>query len=185
MGLPVHVSEDPASSATEWENLETCARKTVLQRFPTLANPPPHYRRERTRTPYRLYKCIAPINGDRTIVFPGHIHLGHNFITAEAQALWALAYLDGRLELPTDEQKAWEVSKTIAWCRLRYLEKGWDGNYFYFDMVPYVDMLLCDSGLSSHRRSWLKTQTAPLMAQDLKPLCQEYIQKSPQQADRR
>lgn len=95
-------------------------------------------------------------------------------MAAESQALWALAYLDGRMDLPDKGQMAWEVELTNAWNQLSYLDRGWEGNFFYFDLILYVDMLLSDIGLASHRRPWLKTQVAPFTAHDLKPLCQEY-----------
>lgn len=178
LGLPTRVSEEPTTGAVEWQDLCDRARRHVLQRFPGLANSPSYYRRVPTTTPYRLYRGIAPICGDRSVVFLGFIQVGNNFMAAESQALWALAYLDGRIDLPDKGQMAWEVELTNAWNQLRYLDRGWEGNFLYFDLIPYVDMLLSDIGLTSHRRLWLKTQITPFTARHLKPLCQEYCTKT-------
>ena len=73
-----------------------------------LANPPPHYYKHVTRTPYRLYKYIAPlsdINSARSIIFIGQIYVGNYFRAVEAQSLWAIAYLDKKLVLPEVEER--------------------------------------------------------------------------------
>lgn len=96
-------------------------------------------------------------------------------MVAEAQALWAVAYLDRRLNLPAMSEMEREVAETVTWCRLRYPSKGRDGTFYYFDVVPYVDSLLKQVGLQSHWRSWPMGQVAPMTARDLGTLMQEYL----------
>jgi len=176
LGLPVPVEREDKIVSEHWKQLEQHSRSAVLQRFPRLADPPPHFLRPALSTPYRLYKAIAPLN-DSSIVLLGHIQVGNNFGAAEVQALWATAYLDGRIAMPSKENKEQEIAETNAWCRLRYLDKGQSGTFFYFDQVHYMDMLLADLCLKSHKAKGIKGIFRPVLAQDLKGLVDEYIQK--------
>ena len=110
----------------------------------------------------------------RGITFLGHIVTGNNFRGAECQALWAVAYLDGQLRLPSKEDTEREVAMSIAWCRRRYLSKGALGYRLYFDLVPYADALLQQLGLESH---WKKGRPKDFftlcVAEDLKDLSSE------------
>jgi len=110
----------------------------------------------------------------RGIVFLGHIVIGNNFRAAECQALWAVAYLDGQLSLPSKEDMEKEVAMSIAWCRRRYRSKGELGHWLYFDLVPYTDALLQQLGLESHRKkNRAKDFFTPCVAEDLKDLSSE------------
>lgn len=104
--------------------------------------------------------------------------LGNNFRNAEVQALWATAALDGTLKLPSPAEMERDISRVVAWCRRRYLAKGAQGNWFYFDVVPYSDNLLSSLSLSSHRKkSWLRDFFEPCLAIDLAKMIPEYRHK--------
>ncbi len=173
LGLPSPRADEDSDAATEWQHLDTQAREEVLQRFPSLAHPPAHFARQMTTTPYRLYKAIAPLD-DKSVVILGHIQVGNNFMAAECQALWAVAYFDGRIDLPPRTVMAKEIALNNAWCSLRYLDKGNLGTWYYFDLVPYVDMLLGHIGFCPYRRPWPLSVLLPVTAKDLRELCQEY-----------
>ena len=103
--------------------------------------------------------------------------VGNNFLTSEVQALWAVAYLDGRIEdLPSEGEIEREVAETVAWDRRRYLNKGELGSRFHYDVVDYADGLLEQLGLGSHRRrkGWIADLMDPCFAEDLKGLVDEY-----------
>ena len=159
-----------------WRKLEQLADTDVCQRFPRLQRPPPHYTGSSARSPFRLYKYMVPVNPDmQGIVFLGHIVIGNNFRAAECQALWAVAYLDRRLGLPSEEKMRQEVAMSVAWCRRRYLSKGASGNWLYFDLVPYTDALLQQLGLKSHKaKGRLKDFFSPCIAEDLNELLSEF-----------
>lgn len=117
LGLPHPRADQPSAEQKVWANLEAAADKKVLSSFPLLANPPPHHRKHVTRTPYRLYKHIAPlsnIDGARSIVFIGQICVGNYFRAVEAQSLWATAYLAKKLVLPEVEERQEEVALFTA-----------------------------------------------------------------------
>ena len=182
LGLPVPTALQPAEDASSWAKLDAHASTEILQRFPILAHPPPHFSTPTLLTPLRLYKAMLPIS-DPSIIFLGKIMLGNHFRTAEVQALWALSVLDGTLDLPTETVMERDVAETVAWCKKRYLGKGQFGNWFWFDMVPYTDALLAQMDLWSHRRErgegWMEWRelVKPCFARDLSGLIGEYKRK--------
>lgn len=113
----------------------------------------------------------------RGIVFLGHIVIGNNFRAAECQDLWAVAYLDGQLSLPSKEDMEKEVATSIARCRRRCRSKGELGHWLYFDLVPY-DALLQQLGLESRRKKGrAKDFFTPCVAEDLNDVSSELKQK--------
>lgn len=170
------------SAEAHWVDLESKADRKVLTTFPQLASPPEVYLKPATHTPYRLYRNITPISEsstteDRSIVFIGQVGVGNYFPTVECQSLWATAYLDGKLVLPTKEEQEEEVALFTTWCKRRYLSSGIEGNNMTFELIGYTDTLLKDLGLNSHRKGWFKDLFSPLWARDFAGLEPEFIQK--------
>ena len=68
-------------------------------------------------TPYRLYKGITPVSdtGNRSSIFIRQVEVGNYFPVVQCQAMWATAYLDKKLVLPTREEQE---------KKLRYLRRG-------------------------------------------------------------
>lgn len=153
-GLP-HVPEveENTNESAKWETLLKVADQQVIAQFPQLAHPPSHFERPTKTTATRLYNCIAPL-GDKTIAFLGDIYLSNSFRTAEAQAIWATAYFDGRVELPPREEAEKEIAYMTAFSKRRYSSHGATRNYFHMDLVGYTDKLMKDVGLVSHRGRW-------------------------------
>ena len=114
LGLP-HPLEPASDSDMEWSKLEFEADAQIVARYTQLAHPPGYVKKPATTTPYRLFNCMAPLSeaapgGDHSIVFLGHIHVANAFRAADAQTIWATAYLDGRLSLPSDQELTAEVT---------------------------------------------------------------------------
>lgn len=182
LGLPQILDEAKEENA-RWASLEAEADLKVLTNFPLLQNPPEHYHKPPTHTPYRLYRHIAPISEssnskeDRSIVFLGQIVVGNYFPSLECQSLWAIAYLDGKLDLPSREEQEKDVALFTVWCRRRYLSNGEEGNNLTFDFIGYIDTLLNDLGLNSHRKGWFKDLFAPMWSKNLGGLKAEFSKK--------
>ncbi|KAI4125167.1 MAG: hypothetical protein LQ338_004422 [Usnochroma carphineum] len=176
LGLPQPIESYPFKEAKMWESLEREADRAVLDRFPILANPPKHYGEQVTHTPYRLYNSIAPVV-DNSIAFVGHVLIANYFHLAECQAIWATAYLDGKVKLPPLEERQKDVALLVAWCRRRYLSNGDRGHWLASEQRTYTDHLFDQLGLSSHRRFWLWDSFAPVSKKDLPRLRAEYIKK--------
>lgn len=197
LGLPVPVAEKDIATDRRLRELESSKDATILSRFPILAHPPKYQYRPPQHTPFRLYKGIAPPSDakNHSIVFLGKVTSTNNFRTAETQALWAVAYLDGNIpplvsspsSFPTVEAeiraREEEVAETVAWCRRRYLNKGEMGAWFFFDIVSYTDMLLAHIGVRSHLKG--RGLLTPCCAKDLAGVLDEYRPKVEKESGRK
>ncbi|KAL8721244.1 MAG: hypothetical protein Q9225_002021 [Loekoesia sp. 1 TL-2023] len=153
LGLPHAVEDDPSYLSRKWDKLLQAADRQVIARFPQLAEPPAYFQRPQNTTTTRLFNCIAPLS-EKGILFLGDVHLSNAFRTAEAQAIWATAYLDANCVLPSLEQAEKEVAYMAAFSNRRYPSHGRKGNYFHMDLVGCTDKFLRDVGLVSHRKQW-------------------------------
>jgi dimethylaniline monooxygenase (N-oxide forming) len=152
LGLPHQLDHKShkVEDASMWNDLELEADSTVTARYPILAEPPRHHLRKIRTTPYRLYRGIAPIKDpSRSIVFINFLLAGNLIMNAEAQAMWAVAYLtsSNSLCLPSIKTMQEEVALRVAWCKRRYLSTGQSGNFLGFDGILYTDLLLEDLGV--------------------------------------
>ncbi|TAQ85770.1 hypothetical protein B7494_g5910 [Chlorociboria aeruginascens] len=181
LGLPHLLTIDTPEESKHWAELESVADQRVTRSFPQLADPPPHWHRPVTSSPYRLYRLAVPIsnaeNLDRSIAFIGQVGVADYFPVVECQAMWTTAYLDGKLSLPSMEDQEKEVALFTTWCKRRYLSTGETGNELVFETMGYIDGLLEDLGLVSHRRGWFKDLFGPFLATQFAGLKEEYFKK--------
>lgn len=91
--------------------------------------------------------------------------------------MWATAYMDGKLKIPTWQEQEQEIALFTAWNRRRYLSGGIEGNNMTFELIGYTDSLLDNLGLSSHRKGFIKDLLVPCKASDFVGLKDEYICK--------
>jgi dimethylaniline monooxygenase (N-oxide forming) len=178
LGLPHPLKNEPAESAETWTHLEKQADQIILEKFSQLAKPPNHPRKPIQTTPYRLYNGIAPLSDDdNSIAFLGYVNCANYFRAVECQAVWATAYLDKHLTLPSTEAQQAEIARLTAFCRRRYLSNGQLGNFLPFESTAYLDKLLREVGLASHLKGWFWDYFWPGKAQDLVGLKDEYVAK--------
>ena len=184
LGLPVATHSVDTKTEAYWANLLAVAEKDVVDKLPILDSPWALAQATRdcpsdaALTPFRLWKSMVPLH-DSSIVFVGKLMLGNHFRNSEVQALFASAVLDGILALPSVDERARDIAKTVAWCKRRYPGgKGKLNHWYYWDMVPYCDALLRELGLLSHRRTSIwKDLFRPCYAIDLAGLIDELRQK--------
>ncbi|KAL9620399.1 MAG: hypothetical protein Q9160_005099 [Pyrenula sp. 1 TL-2023] len=175
LGLPYSKDIESEEETAKWEKLVGWADEQVLRRFVMLRNPPKHYHKYEKRTPYRLYQTMAPLHDD-SILFMNHVVAGAKLFAAEAQAIWAVAYWDKAFKLPSVTEREKDIAHMIAWNKRRYLSNGELGHFAAFDSVPYVDKLLDEIGVTSHRKKgWLGNMFAPIMPADLGRVWHEYL----------
>lgn len=75
--------------------------------------------------------------GDYTLVFVGMTHTPATGMIAELQALWATAYLDGRIPLGGMKEKMEkEVAEVNVWMKRRYLNLGEKCANLTFEFMP-------------------------------------------------
>ncbi len=197
LGLPYHAQESDDPRA--WK-----ADEEILNRFPRLRNQPelnPYYKplenaqsKASLNRPYRLYRFMIPPSfiEDRSIAFNGMIQSISTATAAQLQALWLTAYLDGKLSFddksadrPLDSKHSveddiqYETILHSQFGKWRY-PGGFGARYpdFVFDALPYMDMLLRDLGLESHRKGgWLAECFRPYGPADYKGLIDEWRAK--------
>lgn len=175
LGLPHPKDLEPRETAAKWEKLVFEADERVLRKFVILRNPPHHPHKLESKTPYRLYRGMAPISDD-SIVFINHINIANKLFGAEAQAMWAVAWFDGNINVPEVQEREADIATWIAWCRRRYLSNGQLANTIVLDGVPYVDTLLKDMGVTAHlNKGWLYRFFAPFRPVDLRRAWGEYL----------
>ncbi|CAI7598934.1 unnamed protein product [Penicillium pancosmium] len=143
----------------------------ILHQFPRLQLQPSFNRRDiHERHPIRLARFMAPptMLQERSIVFLGHTVTLNTAIVAEVQALWAAAYLNNEFPASSPFGKMmggggakyandilFETSMHTEFGRWRSPGACGDHCYpnFVFDIIPYIDMLLRDLGISTRRKS--------------------------------
>jgi dimethylaniline monooxygenase (N-oxide forming) len=158
-----------------WDELVASADAAITARFPILRNPPPHPYVEPKDTPFRLYRGMAPLH-DNSILFMNHLVLVNKLFAAEGQAMWAVAWFDKKITASLDTRER-RVAMWTAWCERRYLSPGALADKAAFDMVPYIDTLLEEMGLSKHRRKgWLSDFFGAVMPADLGRAWTEYLE---------
>ncbi|KAF2831604.1 hypothetical protein CC86DRAFT_402116 [Ophiobolus disseminans] len=178
LGLPCakDLNVESSESAQNCEKLVADADKIICNWFHMLRNPPPHPHVDENRTPYRMYRTIAPLSDD-SIVFINHVTVGNKLFGAEAQAMWAVAYFDGNIKVPTDVKQR-DIAMWVAWNRRRYLSNGNLCNFAAFDSVASVDTLLEEMGVSAHHnKGWWKNWFAAMMPADLGRAWAEYLER--------
>lgn len=201
-------SEDPIDTP-----ILKAADEEILHHFPRLLdqpNPNPKFTplapsaAACTPHPFRLYRFIIPTGliKERSIAFLGVTMTINTSILAQTQALWATAYLSGRLTPSPSPSPSLPVPSTLKDTETQLnipsqssLNLEWDtalhtefGKYrypagfgkrnpdFVFDAIPYVDLLLRDLGLSVERgRGILSRCFSPYGVEDYRGLVREWL----------
>jgi len=151
-------------SSEEPDDMAKGADIEILKQFPRLKDQPElnasnaEGKLDASNRPFRLYRFMVPPanSGDCSIAFAGMMSTITTAICAQTQALWISAYFDRKLDrLPTSlEMMNWETVLHSQFGKWRY-PCGYGARLpdFVFDAIPYVDMLLTDLGLKSHRKT--------------------------------
>jgi cation diffusion facilitator CzcD-associated flavoprotein CzcO len=182
LGLP-HFSK-------QTDKLAQKADEEILDRFPRLKDQPvpnPKARPLEARSsmypaaiqpnqPYRLYRFMVPpaLINDRSIGFAGAVMAVCTSLIVQTQALWLSAYFDGKIR-PV-EDIAYETVLYSQFGKWRY-PAGHGARFpdFAFDGIPYIDLLLTELGLRTHRKKgWLAEFFSPYGPQDYQGLVEEW-----------
>ena len=110
-------------------------------------------------------------------MFIGHVGVGNYFPVVQCQSIWATAYFDNKLILPSKEEQEKDVALFTTWCSRRYLSNGIEGNNMTMEAIGYTDRLLEQLGLRSHRRGWFRDLFFPFKASTFAGLQDEYVKK--------
>lgn len=176
LGLPIPAqkAQQAGEEAAAWAELLAKADEKIVEMFPRLANLPPYPHSEPKSTPSKLYRSIAPINGDtdHSIAFVGAIGSAQSLNVAEIQALWAVSYLSKKITLPSEEKMREDVALATAWRKRRYLEDGYN---VIFEHLQYMSLLLRDLGLNDQRKGdGFKELLVPYVSADFRGILEEW-----------
>ncbi|KAH8655849.1 putative dimethylaniline monooxygenase [Xylariales sp. PMI_506] len=170
-------------SAAEQTQLNAEYDKLVLQEFPILSKQPVLTSPPETGEPLRYYRFIVPpaFVSAHNLAFSGMVSTVSTAICAASQGLWISAYFDGKLEreAKSQEELTQEVMMHTQWGKWRY-PCGYGAALpdFVFEGIPYVDMLLRDLGLKTHRKETVfKELTSPYTPVDYNGVLDEWKAK--------
>jgi dimethylaniline monooxygenase (N-oxide forming) len=176
LDLP-HLPESESSAMTEkWAQLMLDTDKKLCSMYPMLENPPPHPHTHIATTPYRLYQGMVSAQDD-SILFMNHIVTGNKLFAADIQAMWAVAFFDKRIALPSVDDMDKDTALWVTYSRRRYLSSGELGNNLAFETITYTDRLLKQLGLTAHKKGMWKDMFEPFRPSDLGKAWQEYLGK--------
>ncbi|KAI3393102.1 hypothetical protein diail_4731 [Diaporthe ilicicola] len=159
------LAANPEGSADEarWAALEAEASDHVDELFPVLSRPPAGLdgrvlgsRRPSRDGPSRHYRrMVSPYlaaQGDRSLFFLCMLHTASTPLVVEMQSLWGVAFMLGLIDVPSLAAMEREAALWNAWTRKRYPGIGRTHSYAIFDFQSYLDQLLGDLGVRTHRK---------------------------------
>ncbi|KAB8272541.1 putative dimethylaniline monooxygenase [Aspergillus minisclerotigenes] len=187
LGIPAYTTRvDEDENDDFWAAHDLAAEEAVTKSIPILATGPVrdkwHPDRVTPKRRWRLYnRCISlscARSGDRSIAILGQIYTVQTPVIAEIQSLWAISYMLGELALPDERDFVQEICEFQAWTRMRYTSAGERYPYALFDWIGYLDRLLKDMGLQSHRKgNFIAEYLSPYGPEDYAGCLKEYIAK--------
>ena len=101
--------------------------------------------------------------------------LDNQLFSAEAQAMWAVAFFDGNIKLPSIKNLHMHIAQRVSYIRRRYGSSGSLGNDLSMDTIPYVISLLAEIGVHPKKdKLWRRYRRDSVSTKDLKHTWDEY-----------
>ncbi|KAF4917911.1 FAD-dependent monooxygenase DEP4 [Colletotrichum viniferum] len=170
-----------AVTPSEKRELDQDADAKVLSLYPRLAAQPKLSFQPKEANPLRYYRFMVPstMMSKRNLAFAGMISTVSTSVCATIQGHWIAAYLSGKLDRePTTEQEITdEIMLHTQWGKWRFGACGYGNSLpdFVFEGLPYVNMLMKDLGLETHRKpSGFQELTSPYLPVDFRGLVDEW-----------
>ena len=198
LGLPIPLSAEDPVEASYWQRLRVAADKKVLALYPVLESPPRQPPARRT-TQYRLFRTIVSPKlaaaHDNSLAFLGLVSNNQVSNYAEISALWAVAYLTGKLfrtpagaMLNDEERMKVDVATMTTFMERRYLGRK-DIPDAAMEIQDYVDLMMRDMSLRVDRKrmkappsrfgfqAWKTEWFTPYMPRDYGGVVEEFLQE--------
>ncbi|KAL4938368.1 hypothetical protein BDV06DRAFT_215142 [Aspergillus oleicola] len=180
----INFSKDLNISREERAKLANIANHDIHTSFPMLKDQPVLRRPQPDEEPLRNYRFIVPAQAvfEKNIAYAGMVSTVCTSIFASVQSLWISAFFDGKLSrMPkTEKEIIKEVMLHTQFGRWRY-PCGYGAKLpdFAFDSIPYIDLLMNDLGLESHRKdSSMAELVEPYKPKDYGTICAEWATKN-------
>lgn len=119
-----------ANTEDRWVDLRNQSDQELTHLLPILKQSPRWTEHQpRVEDDFHLYRSIIPASSgndesgelDRSLAYIGFLRIAHSTVVFEAQSLWAAAYLQGHLDVPTIENREKQTALFNGWVRRRYL----------------------------------------------------------------
>lgn len=196
LGLPIPLNTETPADASYWQNLQASANRMVLHLYPKLQNPPFQPPPKKT-TPWRLFRTMVSPKlaaaHDYSLAFVGLISNNQVSTHAEISALWAVAYLEGKLSHGTvgrlldDKLKMdVDVAAMTTFMARRYLGRK-EVPDAAMEIQDYTDQMMRDLGLRADRKrmrmpagwfgyqAWKAEWFTPYTPQDYRGVVREFL----------
>ena len=175
MGVSVAKPTDPTVQAADAE---------IMKRWPLLKDQPPaepNALKEREQPSWALYRGLVPpaFLQSRNLAYCGMGATLRGMLTAQTQALWITALLDGKLSitLPSEEEASWDAMLQNRFFRWRAPNgHGSKCPDMIFEMMPYIDTLMRDLGLNPARKGGWRELFESYGVQDYSGLVKEWME---------
>lgn len=186
-GLDAAIGLGLPQAAVEADRLKLNAKadNDVLTMFPGLKDQPALRFKPKEADPLRYYRFIVPSTmlQARNLAFAGMVSSVNTAMCATAQAAWIAAFLDGRLDrvAETPEDIKDEIMLHTQWGKWRF-PCGYGASLpdFVFEGLPYVNLLMNDMGLKTHRKpTFLKEITEAYTPADMAGILDEWAASHP------
>ncbi|EUC28748.1 hypothetical protein COCCADRAFT_8915 [Bipolaris zeicola 26-R-13] len=171
-----------AQSGQEKADLIEKTNREILEKFPGLKRQPVVRYKRKDDDLHRMYRFMVPpaLVNQRNLAFAGMVSTTSTALFATMQGLWISAFFDGKLArvASTEQDITAEVLRHTQWGRYRY-PCGYGDTIpdFAFESMPYIDMLLNDVGIETHRkRNQIAEIFEPYKPADYKQLAKEYLE---------
>lgn len=182
LGLPQAVAD------ADRRKLNAKADSDVLTLFPGLKAQPPLRFQPKEADPLRYYRFIVPpaLVPARNLAFAGMVSAVNTAVCATAQAAWIATFMDGKLDrlAATPDEIKDEVMLHTQWGKWRF-PCGYGASLpdFVFEGLPYVNLLMNDMGLKTHRKpTFLKEIGEAYTPADFAGLLDEWAATHPAKA---
>ncbi|KAJ3543613.1 hypothetical protein NM208_g3487 [Fusarium decemcellulare] len=178
-----------AVSETKRRDLAKAADDQVLSLFPRLKNQPELRFQPKEANPLRYYRFMVPSTmvASRNLAFAGMISTVSTATCAAIQGQWIATFFNGDLDriAASEKEITDEIMLHTQWGKWRYpCGYGADLPDFVFEGVPYVNMLMKDLGLKTHRKpSRFQELTSPYLPPDFRGLVEEWKETHGTKAD--
>ncbi|RSL42259.1 hypothetical protein CEP54_015539 [Fusarium duplospermum] len=176
LGLPYSTDERRA--------LAQAADAKVLALYPGLKKQPKITGKPKEANPLRYYRFMVPSTyvNSQDLAFAGMISTVSTAVCATVQGHWIAAFMAGKLDhtVGTEEEITNEIMLHTQWGKWRFpCGYGADLPDMVFEGLPYVNMLMHDMGLKTHRKSSrFQELLSPYLPADFAGLMEEWKVKN-------
>ena len=159
------------------------ADKEILNRFPELKDQPPAGPigvKEREQTSFHLHRNAIPpaFLESRNLAYSGAAISLRGMMVMEVQALWTIAFLDGKVKTPALQEAEWEALLQSRFWRYRTPQGlGARCSDLVFEIMPFLDTLMRDLRLEPHRKGGWRELVECYTSADYRGVVDEWLEK--------